>query len=40
VDKKGRPLPGIPVTWTSDKPKTASVDVNGLVRSLAPGRAS
>ena len=39
VDKKGRPLPGIPVTWTSDKPKTASVDVNGLVRSLAPGRA-
>ena len=39
VDKKGRPLPGIPVTWTSDKPKTASVDANGLVRSLAPGRA-
>jgi uncharacterized protein YjdB len=39
VDKKGRPLPGVPVVWTSDKPKTASVDANGLVRSLAPGRA-
>jgi uncharacterized protein YjdB len=38
VDKKGGALPGIPVTWTSDKPKVASVDANGLVRSLAPGR--
>ncbi len=40
VDKKGRVIPGIAVTWTSDKPKTASVDANGLVRSLAPGRAT
>jgi len=40
VDKKGRPLPGIPVAWTSDKPNTASIDGNGLVRSLAPGRAT
>jgi uncharacterized protein YjdB len=40
VDTKGRPVPGIPVAWTSDKPKTASVDANGLVRSLAPGRAT
>jgi uncharacterized protein YjdB len=39
VDKKGRPLPGVPVAWTSDKPAVASVDNNGLVRSLAPGRA-
>ena len=39
VDKKGRSLPGIAVAWTSDKPKVASVDANGLVRSLAPGRA-
>jgi uncharacterized protein YjdB len=39
VDKKGRPLPGIVVAWASDKPKIASVDSNGLVRSLAPGRA-
>jgi uncharacterized protein YjdB len=39
VDKKGRSIPGIPVAWTSDKPKIASVDPNGLVRSLSPGRA-
>ena len=39
LDKKGRALPGIQVAWTSDKPKIASVDPNGLVRSLAPGRA-
>jgi uncharacterized protein YjdB len=38
VDPKGRTLPGVPVTWTSDKPKIATVDSNGLVRSLAPGR--
>lgn len=38
-DKKSRPLSGIPATWASDKPKIASVDANGLVRSLAPGRA-
>ncbi len=37
-DKKGRALPGITVAWTSDKPKVATVDPNGLVRSLAPGR--
>lgn len=39
VDKKGRPLLSVPAAWTSDKPKIASVDNNGLVRSLAPGRA-
>ena len=39
VDKKGRPLPGLTVAWASDKPKVASVDANGLVRSMAPGRA-
>jgi uncharacterized protein YjdB len=39
VDKKGRNLPGIPVTWTSDKPKVATIDANGLVRTLGPGRA-
>jgi large repetitive protein len=38
LDKKGRPLPAIPVTWTSEKPGVASVDKNGLVRSVAPGR--
>lgn len=39
LDKKGRPLPGLVAAWTSDKPKIATVDGNGLVRSLAPGRA-
>ncbi|MEO8585316.1 MAG: Ig-like domain-containing protein [Acidobacteriota bacterium] len=38
-DRKGNPMPGLTATWTSDKPKVASVDPNGLVRSLAPGRA-
>lgn len=39
LDKKGRPLPGLVVTWASDKPKIATVDTNGLARSLGPGRA-
>ena len=38
-DKKGNPMPGLTATWMCDKPKVASVDPNGLVRSLAPGRA-
>ena len=38
-DKKGNPMPGLTATWTCDKPKVASIDANGLVRSLAPGRA-
>ncbi|MCM3876262.1 MAG: Ig-like domain-containing protein [Thermoanaerobaculia bacterium] len=37
-DKKGNPMPGLTATWMSDKPKVASVDANGLVRSLAAGR--
>jgi len=37
-DKKGNPMPGLTATWLSDKPKVASVDTNGLIRSLAPGR--
>lgn len=40
LDKKGRIIPGITVAWASDKPKTANVDGNGLVRSVAPGRAT
>lgn len=39
LDKKGTSLPGITVSWASDKPKVATVDANGLVRSLGPGRA-
>jgi uncharacterized protein YjdB len=37
-DKKGNPMPGLTATWTSDKARVASVDGNGLVRSLAAGR--
>ncbi len=37
-DKKGNALPGMAVVWTSDRPKVATVDANGLVRSLTPGR--
>jgi uncharacterized protein YjdB len=37
-DKKGNPMPGLAASWVSDKPKIATVDANGLVRSLSPGR--
>jgi hypothetical protein len=40
LDKKGRELPSVAGTWTSDKPKVATVDANGLVRSVGPGRAT
>jgi uncharacterized protein YjdB len=39
TDKKGNPLPGLTAVWVADKPKIATVDANGLVRSLTPGRA-
>ena len=39
LDRKGRDLPPIAGAWTSDTPKVASVDSNGLVRSVGPGRA-
>ena len=35
-DKKGNVLPGMAVAWTCDRPNVATVDTNGLVRSLAP----
>jgi hypothetical protein len=38
-DKKGNPLPGMAASWTSDKPSVATIDANGTVRSLTPGRA-
>ena len=38
-DKKGNPMAGMAASWTSDKPSVATIDPNGLVRSLAPGRA-
>ncbi len=38
-DKKGNTLPGMAVVWASDKPSVATIDANGLVRSLTPGRA-
>jgi uncharacterized protein YjdB len=37
-DNKGNPMPGLTATWVSDKPKVASIDANGIIRSLAPGR--
>ncbi len=39
TDKKGNALPGLTAVWVADKPKIATVDANGLVRSLTPGRA-
>jgi uncharacterized protein YjdB len=39
LDKKGRPIPGATVTWTSDKPKVVTVDANGILHSVGPGRA-
>jgi uncharacterized protein YjdB len=39
-DKKGNALPGMSAVWTSDKANVATVDANGLVRSVAPGRAT
>lgn len=39
ADKKGNLLPGLAAVWVSDKPKVATIDANGLVLSLGPGRA-
>jgi uncharacterized protein YjdB len=39
TDKKGNPLPGLAAVWVADKPKVATIDANGVVRSLTPGRA-
>ena len=39
TDKKGNPLPGLTAVWVADKPKVATIDANGVVRSLTPGRA-
>lgn len=38
LDRKGRTLPAMTVAFTSSNPKVATVDANGLVRSLGPGR--
>ena len=38
-DKKGDSLPGLTAVWVADKPKVATIDANGVVRSLTPGRA-
>jgi len=39
TDKKGNLLPGLTAVWVADKPRVATIDSNGLVRSVAPGRA-
>ncbi len=38
LDKKGRPLPQAAVGWQSAKPAVASVDREGVVKSVSPGR--
>ena len=38
-DKKGTSLPGLTAVWVADKPKVATIDANGVVLSLTPGRA-
>jgi len=39
TDRKGNLLPGLTAVWVADKPRVATIDSNGLVRSVAPGRA-
>ena len=39
TDRKGNLLPGLTAAWAADKPRVATIDSNGLVRSVAPGRA-
>jgi uncharacterized protein YjdB len=38
-DASGGPLPGRPITWTSNNPQVAVVNAGGLVTALAPGGA-
>ena len=38
-DQWGAPLPGVPVTWSSDDPRVASVDPSGVVTAVGPGTA-
>jgi uncharacterized protein YjdB len=38
VDKKGTPLPSAAVTWESSKPSVATIDGNGLVKAVGPGK--
>jgi uncharacterized protein YjdB len=38
IDGKGAPIPGAVVQWDSSKPKVATVDGNGIVKAVAPGR--
>src|SRR5664280_663958 len=38
-DKKGNSLPGLTAVWVADKPRVATIDANGVVLSLTPGRA-
>ena len=39
VASSGRPIPGAPIAWSSTDPGVASVDADGLVTALSPGRA-
>ena len=39
LDKKGAPIPGAIVQWESSKPTVATVDGNGVVKSVSAGQA-
>ena len=38
VDRKGQPIPGAQVTWTSSNPKAATIESNGVLKAVGPGR--
>ena len=38
LDTKGIAIPGAPLQWDSSKPKIATVDGNGIVKAVAPGK--
>jgi uncharacterized protein YjdB len=38
LDKKGRVINGVAVTWESSKPQVATVDKDGRIQSVTPGR--
>lgn len=38
LDKKGRPMPGVKVSWESGKSSVATVDDNGAVKSVGAGK--
>lgn len=37
LDDQGQPIPGLPVSWSSDRPGTATVNAHGQVQAFAAG---